>query len=166
MFPPARKMTVTSPISTQEKMKLIPTPLRRADILLVPMKAETEVELRPDVNRVKFGLSVDADTEPERCNVKKRAAKGVNLYSLNPGRRLTRRASFLPYSRCSLVLSVRRACRIPACRRAGPGSWMPVPEQPCSKEWYSQSTCEETVAAMTTYALKMRVEMLEILNKS
>lgn len=31
MFPPARKMMVTSPISTQEKMKLIPTPLWRTD---------------------------------------------------------------------------------------------------------------------------------------
>lgn len=29
MFPPARKMRVTTPISTQEKMKLKPTPLRR-----------------------------------------------------------------------------------------------------------------------------------------
>lgn len=42
MFPPARKMMVTSPISTQEKMKLIPTPLGRTDTLLGQMRAETK----------------------------------------------------------------------------------------------------------------------------
>lgn len=42
MFPPARKMMVTSPISTQEKMKLIPTPLWRKDTLLGQMRAETK----------------------------------------------------------------------------------------------------------------------------
>lgn len=47
---------------------------------------------------------------------------------------LTPSASFPPCLRCNLVLLVRRACRIPECRRAGPGSWMPVPEQPCSTE--------------------------------
>lgn len=31
MFPPARKMVVTTPISTQEKMKLKPTPLWKTD---------------------------------------------------------------------------------------------------------------------------------------
>lgn len=31
VFPPARKMVVTTPISTQEKMKLKPTPLWRTD---------------------------------------------------------------------------------------------------------------------------------------
>lgn len=51
---------VTSPISTQEKMKLIPTPLWRSDTQLDRMKAETEAE-----------LSVDADMEPGRCNVSK-----------------------------------------------------------------------------------------------
>lgn len=33
MFPPARKMMVTSPISTQEKMKLMPTPLWRTETI-------------------------------------------------------------------------------------------------------------------------------------
>lgn len=42
MFPPARKMMVTSPISTQEKMKLIPTPLWRTDTLLGQMRSETK----------------------------------------------------------------------------------------------------------------------------
>lgn len=49
MLPPARKTVVTSPISTQEKMKLIPTPLWGTDPLLERLKAQRDAELQPDL---------------------------------------------------------------------------------------------------------------------
>lgn len=57
--------------------------------------------------------------------------------------RLTPWAWFLQCWRCSPASSGRRACRIPECRTAGPGSWRPGPGPPCSRGRCSQSTWKQ-----------------------
>lgn len=103
---------------------------------------QTHNRARWELKRPKLNLSgIDqCGFRSGACNILRRSPEGVNpseicsFHSLNPGRRLTQWASFLLCLRCSHVLSVRRACRTPGCRTAGPGSWTPVPEPPCNTE--------------------------------
>lgn len=69
MFPPSRKRTVTTPISTQVKMKLKPTPLREAGVggvTIGPLTEAVQEEPAPRHSRHQHGASSVGDAASRR----------------------------------------------------------------------------------------------------